>query len=143
MSLANTELPTDPEDLRIFAAALQAEIHAKTLHIEKLRAELAVLRRARFGRSSEKLDQAIDQLELAIGDLEEGEAEAKGRAAAERVGSPASRRPDRQPSGRKPLPEYLPRETVVHEPPCACPSCGGTTLSKIGEDEREVLDHAR
>ena len=156
MSLASADLPTDPEGLRTFAAALRAELaekdlalaardaelHAKTLHIEKLRAELAVLRRARFGRSSERLDRAIDQLELAIGDLEEGEAEGEARAAAAgRGGSPTPRRRDRRPSGRKPLPGHLPRETVVHEPPCACPACGGTVLSRIGEDEREVLEY--
>ncbi len=33
--------------------------------------QLAVLRRARFGRSSEKLDRDIDQLELLIGELED------------------------------------------------------------------------
>lgn len=33
-----------------------AELYAKTLQIEHLKAQLAVLRRARFGRSSEKLD---------------------------------------------------------------------------------------
>src|SRR5437763_10431855 len=156
MTLASADLPTDPEGLRTFAAALRAELaekdlalaardaelHAKTLLIEKLRAELAVLRRARFGRSSERLDHAIDQLELAIGDLEESEAEGEARAAAVgRVGSPTPRRPDRRPSGRKPLPGHLPRETVVHEPPCSCPSCGGTVLSRIGEDEREVLEY--
>src|SRR5690348_2550650 len=146
MTLASADLPTDPEGLRTFAAALRAELaekdralaardaelHAKTLLIEKLRAELAVLRRARFGRSSERLDRAIDQLELAIGDLEEGEGEARA-AAAGRAGSPATRRQDRRPPGRKPLPGHLPRETVVHEAPCSCPSCGGTVLGRIGE----------
>ena len=84
MSLASARLPSDPDALRTLAVALQAElaardlaiavrdaeIHAKTLHIEKLKAQLAILRRARFGRSSEKLEQAIEQLELLIGDLE-------------------------------------------------------------------------
>jgi hypothetical protein len=32
---------------------MQAEVYAKTSHIEKLKAQLAALRRARFGRSSE------------------------------------------------------------------------------------------
>src|SRR3982750_3431835 len=115
MTLASADLPTDPEGLQTFAAASRAELaekdlalaalHAKTLHIEKLRAELAALRRARFGRSSERLDRAIDQLELAIGDLEEGEAEREARtAAAGRGGSPTAKRRDRQPPGRKPLP---------------------------------------
>lgn len=64
MSLAQAILPHDPSELRVFAAALQAEmrreiaardaeIYSKTLHIEKLKAQLAILRRARFGRSSE------------------------------------------------------------------------------------------
>jgi hypothetical protein len=72
-------LPSDPEALRALAISLQAplatkdpelaardaELHANTLHIEKLRATLALMRQARFGRSSER----IDQLELFIGDL--------------------------------------------------------------------------
>src|SRR5580692_5191905 len=94
MSLATEPLPANPSVLRIFAADLQAElarkdieiaanaaeIHAKTLHIEKLKMQLAVLRRARFGRSSEKLNRDIEQLELLIGALEQGVAENKIRA---------------------------------------------------------------
>src|SRR3954447_11444539 len=82
MSLAHQPLPADPQALQLFAADLQAElarkeialaanaaeIHAKTLHIEKLKMQLAALRRARFGRSSEKLDRNIEQLELLISD---------------------------------------------------------------------------
>ncbi len=78
MSLATASLPSDPDELRAFAAALQVEVHAKTLYIEKLKAELAALRRARFGRSSEKLDRTIEQLELAISELEENAAEDRG-----------------------------------------------------------------
>src|SRR6202012_6209650 len=89
MSLALQPLPEEPDALRRFAADLQAElarkdieitardaeIHAKTLHIEKLKMQLAVLRRARFGRSSEKLNRDIEQLELLIGALEQDAAE--------------------------------------------------------------------
>jgi transposase len=81
MSLAIASLPSDPDELRAFAAALQVEVHAKTLYIEKLKAELAALRRARFGRSSEKLDRTIEQLELAISELEENAAEDQARSA--------------------------------------------------------------
>src|SRR3954464_13833121 len=158
MFLANQPLPADPEALRAFAADLQAElarkdielaanaaeIHAKTLHIEKLKMQLAVLRRARFGRSSEKLDHDIEQLELRIGELEADLAAQDARAndAAARTGpsTPASPPPPQQPV-RKPLPEHLPRQTVTHEPTCACPGCGGTTFSRIGQDEREVLEY--
>ena len=62
-------------------AVRDAELYAKTLQIEHIKAQLAVLRRARFGRSSEKLDREIEQLELVLGELEEGVAESNERAA--------------------------------------------------------------
>lgn len=134
-------LPSDPEELKALARALQAELYAKTLMIEKLKAQLAVLRRARFGRSSEKLDHDIQQLELLIGDLEEGEAESQARTAAAAPSSRPTASEAPAAKGRRPLPEHLPREVVRHEAPCACPECGGTVFSQIGEDEREVLEY--
>src|SRR3984893_13814472 len=144
-------LPRDPDDLRRVAgdlqrdvATLSAEIYAKTLLIEKLKMQLAVLRRARFGRSSERLDQAVEQLELLIGDIEESEAESEARAeTAEKneTFAPPSPKRNRQPSGRAPLPDHLPQEVVTHEPDCVCPACGGEKFSKIGTDEREVLEY--
>src|SRR4051812_35209393 len=94
MFLAMHPLPADPAELRSFAVSLQAElarkdlelaanaaeIHAKTLHIEKLKMQLATLQRARFGRSSEKLDGEVEQLELLIGELEEDAAAQDARA---------------------------------------------------------------
>jgi hypothetical protein len=41
---------------------------------------------------------------------------------------------------RKPLPDHLPREDVIHHPGDACPRCGGARLSKLGEDVTEVLE---
>jgi transposase len=119
MSLATAELPSDPDALRAFAAALQSELYAKTLHIEKLKAQLATLRRARFGQSSEKLDRQIDWLELAIGDIEEAEAANEARQEAAVAAPPGS--PARQPraGNRRPLPDHLPRETVAHAGACA------------------------
>jgi transposase len=152
-------LPEDPDALRSFAADLQAElarkgieiaardaeIHAKTLHIEKLKMQLAVLRRARFGRSSEKLDRDIEQLELLIGDLEEDAAEKDARTAADPAAPNDPKPPNparpRQPPVRVKLPDHLPRETLTHEPACTCPGCGGTVFSRIGQDEREVLEY--
>lgn len=141
MSLATAEIPSDPDALRLFASALQAELRARDLTIDKLEHQLAVLERARFGASSEKLDRQIEQLELALGDLEEGlaAAEASTDAAAKAAGLPAPERKVRGP--RKPLPADLRREIIRHEPPTACPSCGGTKLSVIGEDTREVLEY--
>jgi hypothetical protein len=162
MSLAIQLLPEDPDALRRFAADLQAElarkdieitardaeIHAKTLHIEKLKMQLAVLRRARFGRSSEKLDHEIEQLELLIGELEEEQAEEKARAGVTdpELDDPADDQPSanrrtRPRKRRAKFPAHLPRETIAHEPACTCPGCGGTIFSRVGQDEREVLEY--
>ena len=144
MPSATGPLPSDPAALRALAATLQealvirerelaardAELHAKTLHIEKLRAMLALMKRARFGRSSER----IDQLELLIGDLEEAKAEHQAReAAAPSAGDrPPAKTGAPRPRGRQPLPAHLPRERVVHAPACACPACGSTRLTRLG-----------
>jgi hypothetical protein len=53
----------------------RAELTGARLLIEQLKSQLAVLRRMQFGRSSEKLNAEIQQLELLLEDLEEGEAE--------------------------------------------------------------------
>jgi transposase len=161
MSLATAPLPTDPAALRVFAASLQAEfgslkhrmdreiasrdaeLYAKTLHIEKLKAQLAQLKRARYGRSSEKLDNDIEQLELLIGELEEGRAEDGERTEAVRAAaaSPSAPRQARSQPIRRALPEHLPRERMEHEAACVCPDCGGANLTRIGTDERELLEY--
>jgi hypothetical protein len=71
MSLATAELPTDPAALRAFALARQGELKAaqtavqlKAPEIEKLRFQIAKLRRMQFGRSSERIMRQIGQLEL-------------------------------------------------------------------------------
>jgi transposase len=42
---------------------------------------------------------------------------------------------------RRALPAHLPRERIQHEAACVCLSCGGTNLTVIGTDEREVLEY--
>jgi transposase len=154
MSPSTPDSPRDPDDLRRLAddlqrdvAWLRAEVHAKALMIEKLRAQLAVLRRARYGRKSEKLDAQVEQLELLIDDIETGVAETLARVgvaesdADEATETGASSKKKRKPSNRAPLPDHLPAETVIHEAPCVCPTCGGDKFGRIGADEREVLEY--
>ena len=140
MSRAAADLPEDPAELRRFAEALAAEVHAKTLLIEKLKMQLAVLRRARFGRSSEKLERDIEQLELLIGDMEESDAERQAHSDMAASGA-ACTTPKKKPSVRAPLPDHLQQETVVHHAPCVCPTCGGEKFGRIGADERDVLEY--
>ena len=89
MSLATAELPTDPAELRVFALACQSELKVaeisvqyKALEIEKLKFQIAKLRRMQFGRSSERITRQIEQLELRLEELETGEAEAAAKAEA-------------------------------------------------------------
>ena len=150
MSLATAELPDDPAALRAFALACQSELKAaetavqlKALEIEKLRFQIAKLRRMQFGRSSERITRQIAQLEFQLEELETGAAEDTARAeATEPPPAPSSERANKP--KRKPLPDHLPRQDVVHQPAgdgaCTCPDCGGS-MAKLGEDVTEVLDY--
>src|SRR5580692_8533296 len=116
MSLATAELPDDPAALRAFALACQSELKAaetavqlKALEIEKLRFQIANLRRMQFGRSSERITRQIEQLELQLEEMETGEAEDVARA---EVSDPAAPAPARAKPKRKPLPDHLPRLEV-------------------------------
>jgi hypothetical protein len=120
MSLATADLPLDPEALRAFALACQAELKAaelsvqlRTLEIEKLKFQIAKLRRMQFGRSSERITRQIEQLELQLEELETGEAEDIAKAAAEDRPEPIRQRVKPK---RKPLPDHLPRQEIVHQP---------------------------
>jgi transposase len=148
MSLATADLPLDPEALRAFALACQAELKAaelsvqlRTLEIEKLKFQIAKLRRMQFGRSSERITRQIEQLELQLEELETGEAEDIAKAAAEDRPEPIRQRVKPK---RKPLPDHLPRQEIVHQPEadgaCVCPDCGAG-MAKLGEDVTEVLDY--
>jgi transposase len=46
----------------------------------------------------------------------------------------------RRKATRRNFPEGLPRRRIVHPAPTSCPCCGGSKLSKIGEDVTETLD---
>jgi transposase len=116
-------------------------VQFKTLEIEKLKFQIAKLRRMQFGRSSERISQQIEQLELRLEELETGEAEDAAHAAPSDPSPPARERA--QPK-RKPLADHLPRQQVVHQPAddgaCTCPKCGNA-MAKLGEDVTEVLDY--
>ena len=122
---------------------VETQLKTAMLEIEHLKLQLATLRRQRFGRSSEKLDREITQLELRLEELEEnlGEKVAAQDAQA-KPESNKERKDRRKPGGRKPLPAHLPRETVVHEPEirCTCGNCDPARLVKIGESKTEVLE---
>lgn len=124
-------------------AAAKAGLISSALQIEKLKHQLARLRRQRFGSSSERIGREIEQLELELEELEAAKAEAEAKdpttpaATATAASQPASAKSKKP---RRKFPEHLPRKTVVHPYPHACPTpgCDGT-LRKVGEDRTQIL----
>ncbi len=113
-------------------AVARSELLVTTTLIEKLKLEIARLKRMQFGRSSEKNAERIEQLELIVEDLEVSQAQ-MGVAPLREIAA-------KTPPVRRPLPDHLPRETVRHEPEGGCPDCGGS-LRQIGEDVAEMLEY--
>jgi transposase len=118
-------------------AVARAELTGAHLLIEQYKAQLHKLRRMQFGRSSEAMDEQIGQLELKLENLEESEA---ARIASIRIINPDQPGRERRQPVRRPLPEHLPREEIIHAPAEVCPSCGGTHFSKLGVDTTDVLE---
>jgi transposase len=122
-------------ELKALIVSQHALIVSRDSEIEQLKLLIAKLRRMQFGRSSEKLDRQIEQLELRLEALEGNDAETVA-AMPKKIASvePVCR------SVRRPLPAHLPREVRTHLPrQKACPDCGGE-LRKLGEDVSEVLE---
>jgi transposase len=134
------DLPNDVEALKgiILERSTKLEVAealliSQKLELEKLRFEIAYLKRMKYGRSSEQLDRELVQMQLSIEDLE------SSLAAKPLEVRPAPKEPPEKPA-RRPLPAELPREEIVHENPCACPDCGGK-LRPLGEDVAEMLEY--
>lgn len=146
-------LPSDVE-------SLHAMVLERDLLIEKLKLQIARMKRARFGASSEKLDTQIVQLELIVEDLEStlsahatdattqtspsDDAAADSALLKATFGTPVA------PASRA-LPDHLPRERVVYAPKhhgpagvaCGCKHCGAHEgqMTQLGADESEVLEY--
>lgn len=159
MMITPDDLPNDVAALKAMVLAGRAEndrlaaererlaheeqvLTAEVLRLEARNARLdhivSVLRRAQFGRRSEKRI-SDDQIELALEDIETDhgveDARAENSDAIVRREGVKNRR-----ANRGHLPKHLPREEVIIEPDNKdCPCCGGG-LHVIGEDVSERLD---
>src|SRR4029077_18927543 len=122
------------------ATAAESEAKFRALLIEKLKYTIAKLRHDRFGQSSER-SAILEQLELALADLQEdaSQAETTGEMGAAQA-TLEVRSFERHKPARRPLPEHLPRERIVYPAPLACPCCGDSRLRKIGGDVSEMLE---
>src|SRR5215216_4663898 len=129
------DLPDDVDELKRRLIAAEAGLLAKTLEAEKLKFELARLRRMSFGQSSERIERTIEQLELK---LEEIETSASDTSEPASMAKPEPDPASLEGAGKKPrrkLPEHLPRRDERHEPAtCICGRCGFERLREVGED---------
>ncbi|KAB2938020.1 MAG: IS66 family transposase [Hyphomicrobium sp.] len=152
MTLDPTRLPDDIATLKALliaehaarvasddrAQAAEARALDLDAEIANLKLTIAKMRRETFGTSSERSIKLLDQLELQLAELVEKMAEEK--AAAEIAAPVVSPSSTSHKPARRPLPEHLPRERLVHPAPMVCPCCSGTRFRKLGEDTTETLE---
>src|SRR5258707_6791643 len=106
-------------------SAAESEAKFRALLIEKLKYTIAKLRHDTFGQSSER-SAILEQLELALADLQEDASQAGTTAQMAATQAKIDVRSfERRKPARRPLPEHLPRERIVYPALAACPFCGG------------------
>jgi transposase len=149
MSNSTASLPDDPALLKAMIAALQAEnekmsasLRAHDLLVQALRARIAKLQKQAFGANSEKIEREIEQLELALEDLQVAMSEDDNGPHDEsntEKASPGGETDWKRPRRRPRVSESTPRERRELDPGDSCPDCGGD-LRVVGEDVSELLD---
>jgi transposase len=136
----NNALPNDIETLKRWVG-IRDEM------IVKLMAEIARMKRWQYGRSSERSDNTLAQMQLRLDDLI-GQLTAPPEPAPNVPTAPVADSTSKpnlhsvKGTRRVPrsFPEHLPREMVTHAPDmCDCPDCGGK-LRTFGEDVSEMLE---
>lgn len=151
MSSDASILSDDPAVLRAIIASLEAEnaklsatLRAHDLLVQTLRARIAKLQKQAFGKSSEKIEREVVQLELALEDLQVARAEADEAAgpdddAEDGIATSIDPKEEKQPRRRPRISKDAPRERRELDPGDSCPDCGGD-LRVLGEDISELID---
>jgi transposase len=137
MAGAADHLPDDTDALKAALIEARAKLSGARALIEHLQLVIAKMQREKFGPRSERSQRLIDQLELQLEELAAAAGEEEVKAETKRV---EVRGFTRRQATRRNFPADLPRRRIVHPSPTCCPCCGGTKLSKIGEDITETLD---
>jgi len=131
MTITIEQLPDDIEALKEIIFSQRSEIQLKNQKIQYLLEQFNLLRHKQFAASSEV---SPDQISL----FDEAEQE---QPSAETQTQTIAEHPRKKPV-RKPLPQDLPRETVVvdlSEAEKVCDCCGGA-LHEMGKETREQLE---
>lgn len=131
MKLDLKNLPSDTKLLQQIIANLSDEV-------KSLKNQLALLKAKRFGKSSEKLDKQIADLELKIEEEEESNC---NKVIEDNLEEESNNEKEKNKPKRNPLPSHLPREERVINPDPICPDCGSEDFHKISDDISETLDY--
>ncbi len=114
----------------------RAKLSGAEALIEHLQLLIAKMKRELFGPRSERSQRLIDQLELQLEELAAAAGEDGAKAETASIPVQGFTRC----KTRRNFPDHLTRRRIVYPAPSCCPCCGGTKLSKIGEDVTETLD---
>ena len=136
--MENDTLSSEKELLQKKNHSLKTTNNSLLSEVELLKEQLRLLKAKRFGRSSEKLDNQIKQLELWIEESELNSVEVVTTEAVVDTGESSKEKV--QPKRLK-IAAHLPREDVVLNPETNCPDCGGMEFRKIADDVSETLEY--
>jgi transposase len=128
-------LPYEPAALKGLVTSLASESKSRDILIEKLKHQLAGMRRHRFGSRSE----ALDQMALMVED-EEITASAQAPAPVDTNTDTVQPASGKNKPKRKPLPNHLPHDETTLSPGDTCGECG-SDLRTLGEDVTEKLEY--
>lgn len=147
MLSAAQDLPEDPALLKAMIADLQAQnaklaatVRAHDLMVQALRLRIAKLKKQAFGKSSEKIEREIEQLELTLEDILVATAQSVAATRdADDDETPVPAASTRGTSRRPRVAPDTPRERKELDPGSTCPDCGGE-LRLVGEDVSEIIE---
>jgi transposase len=137
VTTAPDELPEDVDALKTALVEARAKLSGANALIEHLQLVIAKMQREKFGPRSERSQRLLDQLELQLEELAAAAGEDEAKAETSRIQVEGF---TRRKATRRNFPAHLPRRRIVHPVPTACPCCGSSKLTKLGEDVTETLD---
>lgn len=141
MKIDLKNLPSNTTFLHQLVVDLVAKNQSLAVENERLKDQLRLLKAKRFGKSSEKLDNQIEELEQRIEESESLESIISSLTASNEDTDDSSPTPDKNQPKRKPLPENLERIDTTLAPDPKCPECGGGSFRKISDDISEILEY--
>jgi transposase len=147
-------LPNNVEVLKQLVRARDAELAQARVEVSNARAEassaealiahlrlmIEKLKRDLFGPRNERKARLLDQMELALEELEAAATEDEVAAGQAAAATTEVRAFSRRKPARQPFPAHLPRERIIVPGPTSCACCGSKRLAKLGEDVTETLE---